>query len=360
MKDHEPGRWVARAVVPVLLLCLLGFGGTGAEEDSPLEASGVPDINFSTLVWDGGEVFQGDVVAHVFTIYNHGSATLEILDVKRDCGCTATLTSQRRIPPHGQGTIEVNVNTKGIRGRTVKNVIISSNDPYKEQVTLRIEALVKVEVMVLPSRLYLGTIYRDLRPPGEIRLKYQGTGDFAVTKIECNSPDVGYELQDGANSNEALVKVWLKESAPLGHFTAALKMHTNSVKQSVIDVVVSALVFGDLELSPVRLFVTPQRVGEVHEGKVVLRDRSGRGDLQVKAVLDRDEYLELVTEVIRPGAEYNILWKTRKAPPRESPGPYEGVVLISTNRAGEERLELPYRGELLAPEGVGEKARGGR
>jgi uncharacterized cupredoxin-like copper-binding protein len=89
---------------------------------------------------DFGKVENGKVVDYNFKIVNQGKSTLEIQDIKTSCGCTAAMVSNKSIEPGKDGTIKVELNTKGHTGKMERTVTIKSNDPKVPTSTLTIYA----------------------------------------------------------------------------------------------------------------------------------------------------------------------------------------------------------------------------
>jgi uncharacterized cupredoxin-like copper-binding protein len=89
---------------------------------------------------DFGKVENGKVVDYDFKVVNQGKSALEIKDIKTSCGCTAAMASSKSIEPGKDGTIKVELNTKGHTGKMVRTVTIKSNDPKVPTSTLTIYA----------------------------------------------------------------------------------------------------------------------------------------------------------------------------------------------------------------------------
>jgi uncharacterized cupredoxin-like copper-binding protein len=113
------------------------FGGV-VKEKSIVEEK--PKIYFPEITHDFGKVEYGKVVDYNFKIVNQGNSVLNIQDVRTSCGCTAALVSSKTIKPGEDGTIKVQLNTKGHSGKMVRTVTIKSNDPKDPTSTLTIFA----------------------------------------------------------------------------------------------------------------------------------------------------------------------------------------------------------------------------
>ena len=84
-------------------------------------------VNTSPTTHKVGDVPEGTVIEHTFTIKNTGSNPLVIYDIIPDCTCTDCSLSHKFIMPNEQTDISVTVDTKGKDGIFIVNVIISAN-----------------------------------------------------------------------------------------------------------------------------------------------------------------------------------------------------------------------------------------
>ena len=99
-----------------------------------------PKIYFPEITHDFGKVENGKVVDYIFKFVNQGNSVLNIQDIRTSCGCTAALVSSKSVKPGEDGTIKVELNTKGHTGKMVRTVTIKSNDPKAPTSTLTIFA----------------------------------------------------------------------------------------------------------------------------------------------------------------------------------------------------------------------------
>jgi hypothetical protein len=102
--------------------------------------AGQPRIKFKEMLWDFGQVKQGELLSHEFVFSNEGDATLVIQKVSTTCGCTAALLSADKIPPGKEGKIEVKFDTRGYGGQVSKLLYVDSNDPQQSRQQLQVTA----------------------------------------------------------------------------------------------------------------------------------------------------------------------------------------------------------------------------
>ena len=96
----------------------------------------VPQIKFTSLVHDYGNIYKnGDGVCY-FDFTNTGKADLQLSNVSSSCGCTVPEWPKEPIPPGGTAKIKVSYATSRV-GVINKNIYVDSN--AGERITLTIK-----------------------------------------------------------------------------------------------------------------------------------------------------------------------------------------------------------------------------
>jgi len=108
-------------------------------------ASAAPRIEVEPESFDFGEVRQQSTLHKEFRLVNLGDSALEIERVSTSCGCTATQLAETVIAPGSSEILRVSVSTRSDRGRIVRTVIVSSNDPERPRLKIALSATVVPE-----------------------------------------------------------------------------------------------------------------------------------------------------------------------------------------------------------------------
>jgi hypothetical protein len=133
-----------RFTVALLCLVLLGAAAVVAQ----------PKIEISTgTTLDMGDVYSGQKAEKIAFVRNVGTDTLLITEVKAQCGCTATLMTEKKLAPRDSGKLSISFNTAGVNGHASKEVYVSSNDPTAPKTTIRFSANVLNVLDVTPKML---------------------------------------------------------------------------------------------------------------------------------------------------------------------------------------------------------------
>jgi len=91
------------------------------------EQTGMGRIEFTERTYDFGDIKEGEVVEHVFTLKNTGNAPVILAQVSASCGCTTPEYTSVPIKPGAEGEIKVRFDSKGQLGNQQKIVTIQSN-----------------------------------------------------------------------------------------------------------------------------------------------------------------------------------------------------------------------------------------
>lgn len=122
---------------------------TGNSGDSPksIDLRDVPQddtdpelttISFNETSYDFGEIVQGDVVKHTFTLTNTGDAPLKLESVKPSCGCTALDWPRDPIAPGASADIQAQFNSAGKMGAQTKYItIVYNGNPNIERISFK-------------------------------------------------------------------------------------------------------------------------------------------------------------------------------------------------------------------------------
>jgi len=113
-------------------------------------AAAGPILQLDHEEYDFGVAVEGDVIEHAFLITNAGDEELVITEIYAGCGCTATSLSDTHLDPGDVRRILVELSTSGYGGLAItKSVTLSSNDPDRPQITIRLTG------RVVPPTAYL-------------------------------------------------------------------------------------------------------------------------------------------------------------------------------------------------------------
>jgi hypothetical protein len=130
-----PGAGESRAV-SVTIPVEAGIG-VGSAQGEPFPE---PVKSVDPFYWDFGEVKEGEVAVHEFTVKNESSKTVDIKGVNTSCGCTVSEVKKKNLSPGESTVIEIRFNSKGYAGLVDQYAYVNTDDPANPVLKLSIRA----------------------------------------------------------------------------------------------------------------------------------------------------------------------------------------------------------------------------
>jgi hypothetical protein len=91
-----------------------------------------------------GKMKQGEKFEHTFVLTNDGKSNLHIRKIKASCGCTAVQPEKMLVGPGESIDLKMEFNSAGKRGNQNKSITVTTNDPKRATLILRIKGEVEV------------------------------------------------------------------------------------------------------------------------------------------------------------------------------------------------------------------------
>jgi Protein of unknown function (DUF1573) len=117
------------------LLAVLDGGAAAPPPRAVLEPPG----------FDFGRLRPGRRVEKDLVLRNNGGRDLDVLAVSTTCGCTVVSGYAKSVPPGGRTVLRVAFTAPAQAGRTVKSVLVKTNDPERPAVEVKLAAEVVAE-----------------------------------------------------------------------------------------------------------------------------------------------------------------------------------------------------------------------
>jgi len=166
-----------------------------------------PSMVFDSPLKDFGKVLQGEMIKHVFSFSNQGSATLEILSVEPSCGCQAASLSTKQIQAGQSGQIEVSIDTAGLTGAIEKSVNIITNDPRRPSVSLSVRADVQPEITISSPSIYFEKVPEGKEVTKEVIITVPAERSIKILSAESTDASVIVKLEPVPDSDGKKVKL---------------------------------------------------------------------------------------------------------------------------------------------------------
>lgn len=151
------------------------------------ESKGGPKILCDAPVFDFGAVMEQDSVSHKFVIKNVGGQDLKIEQVRTTCGCTTATLSTQQVPPGGQVELSATLSLVGRRGRQLKSIFVTCNDPASPQYRLDITGEARREVDVAPQMIVFDGMEGDPIPEQKALVTVNIQTNVLITGVDTNA-----------------------------------------------------------------------------------------------------------------------------------------------------------------------------
>ena len=303
-----------------------------------------PDIRFDEYVHDLGLVKnegRGEkILTHIFKFRNEGNENLEIIRVRASCGCTATVLSDKNIPPGAEGEIKVNFNIKGRIGNQNTNVYVFSNDPVTPVVKLQVRVIIQDnELSVYPTAINFGDTKKSAITPQKLYVTtHVENEDFSIIKIESSSKYILTDLS--ANKTENLgkgfqINVSISPDMPFGKFNEKLVIYTSDKKQPKIEVPVIGNIEGDIELQPSEFLFG--LAGEIKESKVTLFTEREK-PFEIEKIENVPDVISIEKVTLVKGRKYELIARLKDNAPLND---IKGTITVYTDNPEQKRINIP-------------------
>jgi uncharacterized cupredoxin-like copper-binding protein len=100
------------------------FSQTLEKKQSLVSSSMLP----AAQQWDFGNVKEGEIVVHDFTIKNDTPKVLNIKDVNSSCGCTVSEAKKKVLAPGESTTLQVKFNSAGYNGWAQQYIYVHTDN----------------------------------------------------------------------------------------------------------------------------------------------------------------------------------------------------------------------------------------
>ena len=212
----------------------------------PVRGTALGKVMVEMPVQDFGIVEQGTPVTRGFVLRNKSRQAVRIDRVVPACACTVAATEGQIISRGGQTTVMVTLDTRELVGRTTKSIGVRTSDTQTPYVQLWLRGIVQADLMVAPTAVYLGRVFRTEPVQRELVISPGRAGGqvFTATSVEATSTALRTYLAPGAKPGQQRVIVELTGDVPSGRFDDEVVIHTTSPRQPVIKVPVFGQVLG--------------------------------------------------------------------------------------------------------------------
>jgi hypothetical protein len=338
-----------------MFLCVVTFCLGGSDElcgqTTPHEAvpltpspgstrnlSGAPVAVVDPQELDSGRVFKGELAQYEFTISNQGSAPLEIIRVRANCSCTLPKYDDR-IAPGATGKISAELRTQSLSGNVQKTVTLTTNDPERPTLQLKLLATVVdvVQIESIPGNTLYPAAGQSLRESFLVHV--EPSDSVKITSVSCTAPFVHAELhrREPADADRQTYEVQLEVTpdAPFGRSEFAVVLGSDSRFNST-RIVELACEKGIVAPAQISFASTAAAANGAATQTCLLKSRDG--GMTLVSLETPGPYLSTTVTPLRDGAMQlvRVTWDASV-----EPGPGPRLLRIKTDSTDQPLIEIP-------------------
>lgn len=202
---------------------------------------------------DAGETRRGPVLAQRFTLVNDGPRPVEIIDVKAACGCLKPRLSSQQLPPGGECTLDLEVNTLSQpAGPNVWRVHVQYREGDRTgDATVQLAARLVAEIDVQPAALNVVCGPRAMSH--EITVTDSRPRPLTVIAVQTSSPHLKAVCQpptrDAGGRQMQQIRVEVSADYPEGRHDEVVGICTDDPAYHEMSVPVTVIKRGRQRLS---------------------------------------------------------------------------------------------------------------
>lgn len=125
-----------------------------------------------------GSIYRGEKVKRAYHFQNTGKEPLVIRSSQVSCGCTkiqifdkSQQNEKNKFLPNEEGDVVVEFDSTHFSGSISRAIVLETNSLTHKNITLKISAYIKEEILSQPALIHLGNIYKDSKESQSVRIK---------------------------------------------------------------------------------------------------------------------------------------------------------------------------------------------
>ncbi|GJQ59948.1 MAG: hypothetical protein SCALA701_27490 [Candidatus Scalindua sp.] len=300
-----------------------------------------PIIFFETPNFDFGKIFKGQKVEHVFEFENRGKTDLEISKVKSSCGCTATIVTNKIVPPGERGEIKTTFHSNAFHGRITKSITVISNASNKPIYQLTISGEVIEVINAYPKRINFASVY--IGSEMDRTISVTSDSPFRINKLTVSIPFLTASIK-AVNESEYTINVSSTGKHEIGRFNGAIFLKTDNNIQPRVTIPIFGDIIGDITTHPKKLYYGNIKKGNERTQKLFVK--FNKENIKILGVKVTPDYLS--TKIIENYKENRSQFLIEvKLHENASIGKLNGLLEINTNSKVQPVIKVPIAGEVM-------------
>ena len=226
-----------------------------------------PQLVLQDTVYDLGTMETNGTGRHEFVLANQGDQALLLQRGPSSCGCCTCvcesfLPERGEIPPHASASVALQWKIKQYTGEYQQSETLTTNDPQRPELTLRVTGRITPALRVAPAQLVFTRVQEGQPAVGEVRLfGYRAqplkilSHDFSdpakaeFFKITCEELSPDQIAAEPLARSGCLLRVEVQPSLAAGPFQQQIVLMTNFDSAATVEIPVQGTVGSELAIS---------------------------------------------------------------------------------------------------------------
>lgn len=293
-------------------------------------------------IHDFGVVVAGAEVNHRFSLKNIGQESLIVSDIVSSCNCTTGLNSTGEILPGANLQIQATFQTPMRHGDSDEELIVYLKGKESDKSYSPVKLLMKGKLLMpfqsVPNQVFFGKVPFGQSRTREIGVRKSAKGAASLSGINITSEFIKTKIISTETDGAFMIEVALLPRAPIGNLETQLRLiFKYEGQQTHLQIPVTAVVLGDVEVIPRRAFFGNVRNGKRPAKTLELRVMENK-QVHVGAVKSQSKHVKALLKPISAGRKYQIRVEILETAPA---GEFSDVITATTDSPIQPKVNIP-------------------
>lgn len=219
-------------------------------------AAANPANLFTEKVKDFGPTPRGPVVTHYFRFTNTTNQTIQLGQPRVSCGCVSASVSQFTVAPGQSAAVIAQMNTTRAGPANVTKAVtvyVPFLSPSATEVSLRVQAVIRDDLILSPDTINLGTVRKGQAATGQTKVTLTTDPNWQITEVTSSGAFVKAEAKQESRQGGMVtytVTATCDKDCPAGFWIADLTLKTSNPGVATVRVPVIVTVQNPTTISP--------------------------------------------------------------------------------------------------------------
>jgi hypothetical protein len=333
---------VSYAHNPLILSVLLLFTGLSVCL-LPAQAIAAPVLTVEKPERNLGRIESNKEIREKFILKNPGDEPLKITDVHSSCGCTSAYVDSRSINPGAETFVELLFDPKGMSGKQVARVVLTTNSSQTPSITLLVEADVIKRVEIIPEQAFFPQTPGDKPLTTSAQVISSDAEPFKILSVTSSADwlTASAEPVDAAKG-QYKINLSAKSGMPQGMHSARVTIRTDAKLFPQVVLPVALPVSGLVNWAPAALELSLTDAGDpagvTRHFVISLSPQAEAGKLVVVSAKVQDSAAKV--QVIQPNDRSARIRVTGLVPSKALEGKF---LVVQLQQPDQREIKIPIR-----------------